>query len=198
MAYIDSTVAVARRILISPKLAGRQVSLQDSTDSSYGTVVDILWYFHILAWFSSYDVLCSDPMNPWRSSCMKSSTLSLWMLELGIFRGLESLLKAATGINDMVMKLTCLFFPRGQHPQFKKSRHTGSFTAHVQGRHRRGGKRVSGDEGAQFLAVNYSHILRKRNATMMIFSSILSADLTNTWCHVHLHLLELSPLWSSV
>lgn len=25
MAYIDSTVAVARRILISPKLAGRQV-----------------------------------------------------------------------------------------------------------------------------------------------------------------------------
>lgn len=102
------------------------------------------------------------------------------MLELGIFRGLESLLKAATGINDMVMKLTCLSLPRGQHPQFKKSRHTGSFTAHVQGRHRRGGKRVFGDEGAQFLAVNYSHILRKRNATMMIFSSILSADLTNT------------------
>lgn len=43
MAYIDSTVAVARRILISPKLAGRQVSLQDSTDSSYGTVVDIFY-----------------------------------------------------------------------------------------------------------------------------------------------------------
>ena len=45
---------------------------------------------------------------------MKSPTLSPWMLELGIFRGLESLLNQWHG-NETHMPV----FPRGQHPQFK-------------------------------------------------------------------------------
>ena len=106
------------------------------------------------------------------------------MLELGIFRGLESLLKAATGINDMVMKLKCLFFPRGQLLQFKHpaiqeaSQHMSKVDIDEAAKGCQV-MRVPGVAIKQFVDANYSHILRERNATMMIFSSILSADLTN-------------------
>lgn len=94
----------------------------------------------------------------------------------------------------MVMKLTC--FSPGSTSSVQALQEASQHMSKVD-IDEAAGCQVMRVPGVVFIFTDFEG--KECNYSMMIFSSILSADLRKTIdAMIHLHLLELSPLWSSV